>query len=111
MEAIENSNKSEMYTLTGKYMSWENIIALQVTKADGQTKLVKMENIYEMIRRGLVNGCSLIEYKGTKYIKSEHNKISELPLIEPESKFKIKERMVRDNKMVGYTVFDETGRV
>lgn len=106
-------DKVGMYKLTGKYMNWGKVIALQIESDDKVGKLVKIEDVQELIRRGQINGCSLIEYKNQVYIKSEYTKIAELPFIDiaNSNKFKLSGKIVREGKTIGYTVTDDKGKV
>jgi hypothetical protein len=92
------------------------LIGLEVSDSAGNKKLLKMMDIHELIRRELIQGCSLIEDNGQTYIKSTQNKIASLPLINRENglngmKFTVTGRVYSNGALIGYTATDESGKL
>ena len=115
MEKEEKLTKPDTYRLSGQYMVGTQLLGLEICDDRGNKKLVKIEDIHELIRRGMIYGCTLTEHKGSIKIRSKYNKIASLPFITTEAtgkerKFKAIARVFKDRCLIGYKVTDETGK-
>ena len=100
--------------LTGRYVVGTRMVGLEVTDDNGDKKILKHRDVYELVRRGQVKGCKLVKYRGQTYIRSELDKIADLPdvgiKIADDKKLKLTYRIKMAGKLVGYGAVDSTGR-
>ena len=106
---------TEKYRLIGKYMEGSSIIGLEVADNGGNSKALKVKDVHTLIRRGLVEGCTIVEYKDNNYIKSTESKISQLPLMNNRQarnmELTIRGRVFKDGRLIGYTAMDRGGKM
>lgn len=110
MDNINNINNPNSYRLTGKYIKNNEIVALQITGINGESKLLKITDIYKLIEKGYIFGCKLIKNKDYYHILSRDVKIAELPEITNDRVIRITARIFKDGLLTGYNCVDSTGK-